>query len=326
MRKVIMISLLAIVVTVVGTFFIFIAIGYSSRMKTATLRLASYHPKIAKTTLGHVEYELRGEGPLVLVSHGITGGIDQCFSLSKTYLKHEKLRVLAVSRFGYGGSPMPNMTSPAEQADVFAALLDELHIKKVHVFGNSAGAAAAFQFAIRHAEKCLSLILVSSNFPNDAAVPPRPVMQVIFGSNFLYWITIRLFEKGMLRMAGVPAGILSVMDGAKRSSIVDDILLSGLPINTKTKGVLNDLYVSNVDMKKGYDFSKINSPVLLMHAKDDPANNFHWAQNIATQIRDCKFIAIESGGHLLLGSETIVNKMSYDLILSEEKKYSLQTN
>ncbi len=55
--------------------------------------MASFHSKIAQTTHGPVEYEIRGEGPIVLISHGITGGVDQCFSLARTYLKQEKLQM-----------------------------------------------------------------------------------------------------------------------------------------------------------------------------------------------------------------------------------------
>jgi 2-hydroxy-6-oxonona-2,4-dienedioate hydrolase len=300
-------ALIVILAVVIGA-------SFASRMNRAKARLVSLRPIVALTAFGPVEYELRGEGPLVLVSHGITGGIDQCFGLAQTYLRHEGLRILAVSRFGYGGSALPMDPSPARQADAFAALLDELRIGRLHVMGNSGGAAAAIQFAIRHPDRCSSLYLVSSNFPNSASVPPEPIMRAIFGSNFIYWATIGLFEKGMLEMAGVPLDILARLDRAQREDIVDRILYSGLPITERTDGVLNDLYLSNVDMKRGYDFAGIRAPVMLAHAKDDPAGNYQFAERVKDLIPMCDFIPIASGGHLLLGSEDRLREESCAMI------------
>jgi pimeloyl-ACP methyl ester carboxylesterase len=317
MHEAVNLSLILLLTAALALLVLVVITGYSGRMKAEQLRMASFHPKMEQTAHGPIEYEIRGEGPVVLISHGITGGVDQCFGLASTYLMQEKLQILAVSRFGYGRSSMPEAASPAEQADAFQALLYALGIKNVHVVGNSAGAAAAIQFAIRHSKQCLSLLLVSSNFPNDAVVPPKLIMKMIFGSNFVYWATISLFGRGMLGMAGIPPKLLTEMEKSERKRIVNDILFSGLPIRAKTKGILNDLYLSNVDMNKGYDLSKIESPVLIVHAKDDPARNYTFAERTCALIPNCKLIAVESGGHLLLGSEKIVREASYEMILSD---------
>lgn len=292
--------------------------GYSAKMKAAQLRAAALHPLLAETALGPVEYAFQGDGPVVLISHGVTGGIEQCFGLANMYLPKDKLCILAVSRFGYGGSSLPGAADPARQADAFAALLDELKIQKAHLLGNSAGGAAALQFAIRHPNRCASLSLVSANVPNPAKLPPKPFMRILFGSDFLYWMTIRFFGKPLLAMGGIPAAIRSELSEKEQNQLIEDVLFAPLPIHLRTEGILNDTYVSNLDMAKGYDLSKVTSPTLMIHAKDDPLPPFRSAEIIAGKIPGCRFMPIERGGHLLLGNEKQVQEAIYNMISAAE--------
>jgi len=61
-----------------------------------------------------MEYLLEDEGPVVLVSHGVTGGIDQGKWITSTL--GGGCRYLYVSRFGYMRSALPADPSPAKQA------------------------------------------------------------------------------------------------------------------------------------------------------------------------------------------------------------------
>src|SRR3712207_796876 len=81
--------------------------------------------RVASTTKGPIEYALLGEGPPVLVAHGIGGGYDQ--GLLVTRLTDDRpFKLICVSRFGYLRTPMPLDASPEAQADAYAALLDSL--------------------------------------------------------------------------------------------------------------------------------------------------------------------------------------------------------
>lgn len=80
-----------------------------------------------KTPRGTVEYAERGQGPPVLVSHGIMGGHDVGLGLSDSYIG-PAVHVIAPSRFGYFRSALPESASPAVQADVYALLLDHLGV------------------------------------------------------------------------------------------------------------------------------------------------------------------------------------------------------
>ena len=79
--------------------------------------------------------------------HGSGGGYDQGLDFGEP-LASKGLRIIAVSRFGYLGTPLPADASAAAQADAYACLLDALKIRRAPVIGASAGAPSAMQFAL----------------------------------------------------------------------------------------------------------------------------------------------------------------------------------
>lgn len=85
-------------------------------------------------------------------SHGtVHGGVDQCRAAID--FAGSDFRLLSVSRPGFLGTPLESGKSLDEQADLFAAVLDELGIDKVAVFSISAGGLAAYTFAARHPDR-----------------------------------------------------------------------------------------------------------------------------------------------------------------------------
>src|SRR6476469_6997594 len=105
---------------------------YKKDLAAARKRIALTETKIANTRLGKIEYRIFGEGLPVLWVHGILGGADQGEIFSGPLIK-KGFKIIAVSRFGYVGSPSPPDSTPAAQADLFAALLDVLNISKASI-------------------------------------------------------------------------------------------------------------------------------------------------------------------------------------------------
>ncbi|MGC1587789.1 MAG: alpha/beta hydrolase, partial [Rhodomicrobium sp.] len=81
---------------------------------------------IAVTTAGPIEYAEEGTGVPLLSIHGAGGGFDQGLA-NAAGLAGDGLRVIAPSRFGYLGTPVPADASPAAQAHAHAALLSALN-------------------------------------------------------------------------------------------------------------------------------------------------------------------------------------------------------
>jgi pimeloyl-ACP methyl ester carboxylesterase len=126
---------------------------------------------LLQTAAGPIEYAEQGTGYPLLSIHGAGGGYDQGLMIVAD-LVGEGFRVIAPSRFGYLGTPIPNDTSAAAQADAHAAVLDALKVDRAVVVGTSAGARSAVEFAIRHPRRVTALVLL---VPGTYA-PTSPVM------------------------------------------------------------------------------------------------------------------------------------------------------
>jgi hypothetical protein len=83
-------------------------------------RLAKFEPSAIDTPFGRVEYAQAGDGPPVMVVHGVLGGFDFGVSVGRVNVP-AGYRIISPSRFGFFGSPLPPDPSPGAQADAFAA-------------------------------------------------------------------------------------------------------------------------------------------------------------------------------------------------------------
>lgn len=126
--------------------------------------------RIAATPTGPVEYRLTGAGPrLALVVHG--GHVSAAVPLGERDLVELGLRVLAVSRPGYGRTPLATARTRTEFGDVVAQLCRHLEIDRLAaVVGMSHGGPSAVALAAGHPELVERLILESAYplFPGRA--------------------------------------------------------------------------------------------------------------------------------------------------------------
>ncbi|HET8674028.1 MAG TPA: alpha/beta fold hydrolase, partial [Thermoleophilaceae bacterium] len=111
---------------------------------------------------GHrVSYRVAGEGPLILLIHGIAGRSEQWLD-SMAILAHEHT-VLAPDLLGHGHSAKPRGDY---SLGAYAAGLRDLMIALGHdkatVVGHSLGGGIALQFAYQFPERTERLALVSS--------------------------------------------------------------------------------------------------------------------------------------------------------------------
>lgn len=271
--------------------------GYRNRIKQSYLELQNIKSKIFKSKFGDIEYSLEGEGPVVLISHGISGGIDQAILLVNNFFD-KKYRFLYISRFGYLKSSIPENPSAELQADAFKELLVHLNIEKLFLYANSAGSTSVLNFAINYPQYCKGLILQSANAPLDfdPGVPPK----FIFKSNFLYWFFLKILGKMMISMF-VPKAILEELSKQEEKMLMDEVFFSCLPITERSKGTIFDTYVSNPSVNDILLFEKITAPTLILNAIDDPATVISGAKTLAKKIKKSKLIEFEKGGHLLYG-------------------------
>ena len=289
---------LAIVVIVVA---VLVYVRFRRDMRAAQERLRSGGSQVIGTDCGPIEYATFGEGHPVLVVHGIFGGFDQGLVIARGNVG-EGFRSIVPSRFGYLRTPLPDDPSPAGQADAYACLLDALGIRQAAIMGTSAGGTSAIQFALRHPDRCLALVLFSSNAPGEAeaALPPEPVAKVLFKSDFVFWLVTTYFSSSMRSTMGVPEGFELTPE---QEANVAEVMVTILPVHPRSDGALFDMYVSNLDVNTGYPLEEIAVPVLIINAVDDPLTLYKNAQAAAGRIPGAELVTIEDGGHMLLGHE-----------------------
>lgn len=115
-----------------------------------------------------IEYEVRGDGPAVLLLHAFPLGLfmwdAQFEALSPTH------RVVRFDARGFGGSAAGEGPLTMERiADDGALLLDHLGIEKAVVGGCSMGGYAAFAFVRRHPQRLAGLVLQDTRAGADTA-------------------------------------------------------------------------------------------------------------------------------------------------------------
>jgi pimeloyl-ACP methyl ester carboxylesterase len=263
-------GLVVSMLTVLG---VLTGIPYRRDMQAMRQKLDVSGSQIINTKCGPVEFARYGSGYPVLSIHGNGGGFDQGLSLAQTYLG-EGFQIIAPSRFGYLGSPLPGGATPVDQADTYACLLDALDIQQVAIFTTSAGVTSSIQFALRYPERLSAMILHSPNAPGkvDVQLPPQPVFRTMLRSDFLYW----LVGTNMLSMF-VPKE-LPLTD--EMAADVRQAALSVLPSSRRANGMVFDTYFGNQEINH-YPLEQVRTPTLVVSAVDDPAALHENARTLA---------------------------------------------
>jgi pimeloyl-ACP methyl ester carboxylesterase len=279
---------------------------YTAEIKSARERVDSLGSQVIETTCGPIEYARIGDGYPILVVHGALGGFDQGLWLAKGFIP-TKYQVISISRFGYLRSPIPENANLDLQADAFACLLDALEIGKAALFAVSAGSTSAIRFAARHPERISALILSSPDAPGKVqmAMPPRFVFDTLLRSDFLYWAMVTFFRRQVQTAAGlVPKGYKLTPENA---NLVMKVQLGNLPVSRRMDGMvfesynLDAEYKASVSESSPYPLSKVETPVLAIHAMDDPIVNFENVRSLVDQIPKSRLFVVPVGGHFFFG-------------------------
>jgi pimeloyl-ACP methyl ester carboxylesterase len=285
-----------------------VVVIYTKEISTARKRLDALGSQVIETGFGPIEYVRKGEGTPVLVIHGAMGGFDQGLWVAKSFdvTKHQ---VISISRFGYLRSPIPENPNLNMQADTFAGLLDVLGIRRVAVFGISAGSTSAIRFTARNPDRVSALILLGPDAPGDKymSVPPKSVLNTLLGSDFLYWALFTFFGKRMQKALGLaPEGFVLTPE---YEEMVRTIQLGDLPVSERKDGMIFECYeslpelIESVTPDSPYPLNKIKTPVLVINAADDPISIPENVRRLAEQMPNMRMFVVPDGGHFFFGHE-----------------------
>jgi pimeloyl-ACP methyl ester carboxylesterase len=288
-----------------------ISAKYRSDLSTARRNLEA-GSRIAQTACGPVEYAVAGSGPAVLVIHGAGGGYSQVAALGES-LAASGFKAIAMSRFGYLRTPLPQDASPAAQADAHACLLDALGAPKAAAVGISAGAPSALQYCLRHAARCSALVLLVPAIPvpgRDVAdtTPPSAFWQFVFDyvlrSDFAIWAITRVWPEMLVEtVLATPVEEFRRASPAERQrglGIIRDIF----PVSLKADGLANDARLTTPTPIPHLE--RIAAPTLAISAEDDLYSTAAGARYAAEQISGARLVMFPTGGHAWLGHDAAV--------------------
>lgn len=271
-------------------------------------RLASISTDIYATRYGDIQYRVVGDGPAVLISHGITGGVDAGeYLVTKWRNLEEDYRFIYVSRFGYLGSSIPEDATPQLQAAVYRDLLDHLGLERAFIVANSAGGPAGMWFAIDYPERTSGLILLSSAVPGPLA---DPIPRFVAENDFVYWAAIKFAPDALIGML-LPQSIRETLTEDEKEFIIENAYMASLPISERTEGIVFDNEVSNPAIND-VPFERIETPTLILQSVDDP-RELEGGREMARRIPDNEYIGL-TGGHFLLRHQSEIRSAIAEFI------------
>ena len=260
-----------------------------------------------ETERGPIQVAREGNGPRVMSIHGSPGGFDQGLVWAQ-HLRDGGCELIAPSRPGYLRTPLDSGRSPAQQADLYAAMLDALYIDKVTVLGISSGGPSAVHFAARHPNRTNALLL-------DAAVllPIAPAMnaleRAIFESSIGTWLSCEIAKKrpkltATLTVDALAAGLSKdrkrdavdwITSNPARLHNIVDLATSLAPRRFREPGQRND--ESNEINLDPLPFTEITAPTLIAQGTNDVFPLIDHATNAADKMPGAELMLVEEGHH-----------------------------
>ncbi len=263
--------------------------------------------RTASTRLGPIEYDLYGaKGPVLLSVHAGLGGADQG-RLFASWLHGDSFRILSPSRPGYLGTPLESGRTNEEQADLLAALLDELGIERVGVLAVSAGSPVAYTFAARHPDRIWGLVSiggVSKPRPGGTSSPARRTFLNVVGQK-LALLTAKLsFESivaGTLDETSTfteeqrTRRVAYIMNTPHVRTLFEAMFATTFPYQRRWPGTDNDA----AQARRGdLPLDQVTAPTLLIHGTQDGDVSFDHDEFAARRIPGAARYRLEHEDHL----------------------------
>ena len=282
----------ALVVTVGVMFVVF------SSWKSAHVHELDANSSIMTTALGDVEYAVIGTGVPYLSIHGTPGGYDGALASRRAYPSaYDDVMTIAVSRPGYLRTPLSSGQTFEQQADLFAAILDTLAVPRAVVVASSGGGYDGLQFALRHPDRCIALVLLAPSvnyepLPEGAPSANRFLLAI---RDFGIWSTTSSSTVTRV-VAGAMIKDLNRKD-PEQIKFFDGVMKSLIPLSRRIEGAQNDAAQRidpNIDH---WPLERISVPTLLIHGTADENSAYQGSVYVASKIRGAELVTFAGGDH-----------------------------
>jgi pimeloyl-ACP methyl ester carboxylesterase len=260
--------------------------------------------QIAKTRRGEIEYAVAGAGVHLLRIHGTPGGYDQ--SITSALSRPESIagfKVIAISRPGYLRTPLQSGVTPADQADLYAALLDELNIKATIVHGVSGGAPSALQFALKYPQRTLGLVLVVPYLETppgyEARLAPESALSMRL-QDFAFWLGVEFMSEAVASrvMPSVIPGFEST--DPIQMAMVREFGAGLISARLRAAGLANDMKQFETLGIETWPLEVMRVPTLILHGTKDENAPYEASKAAAARIPTAELVTFEGADHLMI--------------------------
>ncbi len=242
---------------------------------------------IVKTRRGRMHAVVRGEGPDVLLLHGVTDNVGTWHDVQAA-LPHA--RTHAVDLPGHGLTDIPAQTPDArELAEWVAAYLDAAGVKRAVVVGWSLGGTVTLELAAAHPERVRALVLVGA----AAGAFPFP-------------LTLALLKLPMVAEL-MPA--LGARDAVRRTLMRDtyarrfrpeaDVLdryFRGWQVHGRARFVRRLMTELQLEPTAGH-LPRIDAPAWVVHGEEDRLVPVHVGRELAARLPQSQASILGGVGH-----------------------------
>ncbi|WP_153505851.1 alpha/beta fold hydrolase [Cumulibacter manganitolerans] len=235
----------------------------------------------------HVRVNVTGEGPPVLLVHGLGASLDLWEPLVKQL---EGYTVITLDNPGAGASTVPwpawRMSKYAETVD---AVLEELGYDTVDVVGLSFGGMVCQEFAHKYPHRIRRLVLAATA-AGMGAVFGNPLALSVLMTPLRYYSRSYMAAVAPFLYGGDADGESELV---QRQSDLRHKMRPSIP------GYFAQLATASTFSSVWY-LNKITVPTLVVAGGDDPITNPFTCKVIAQLIPDAEYVELEGAGHLFL--------------------------
>jgi pimeloyl-ACP methyl ester carboxylesterase len=266
--------------------------------------------EIVETALGPVEFSRRGGGPPVILIHGTPGGSDSSVAMGK-FLVDAGFELIAPSRPGYLGTPLGDRTMIDRQADLHAALLDELDLDNAGVLSWSGGGPSGYRLAVRHPERVGALVAfaaVSEAYPESSPdLESRLMMRTTFGNWLLRFLAMHapketvaqtLKAEGDLSAAELEGLVAEVLEDEDALNVVLTMARVAGDYANRGEGIENDW--ARFAEIESLELERIRAPTLIINGSADVDVPPEHSEYAAATIPAARRLVMDRGTHLSL--------------------------
>ncbi|HEY1557083.1 MAG TPA: TIGR04551 family protein [Kofleriaceae bacterium] len=118
----------------------------------------------------HVHYREAGQGPAVVLIHGYGASAEAWAQVQPYVAVHHRVIAIDLAGFGWSSRPEDADYSPAGEARLVWAVLDQLGVADVAVVGHSWGSSVALEMAVQHPARVRRVALYDA-YVYDEQVP-----------------------------------------------------------------------------------------------------------------------------------------------------------